>query len=52
MVESAANQGDGLERPIIYAKWREDKEADPGYSRELVNVDTPPECLDDLNSLP
>ena len=53
MVESAASFcGDGLARDVIYAKWREDKEAEPGYSRELVNIDTPPECYDDFNSLP
>ena len=52
MVESAATQGDGLNRPTMYAKWREDKEAEPGYSRELVNVDTPVEVLDNMDSLP
>ena len=40
MVESTAGT-DGIERRIMYAKWREDKPADPGYSKELVNIDTP-----------
>ena len=52
MVESATTQGDGIARNVIYAKWRDDKEADPGFSKELVNIDTPPECYDDPNSLP
>ena len=52
MVESSAAQGDGLNRPVMYAKWREDKEAEPGYSRELVNVDTPVEVLDEMDALP
>lgn len=35
----------------MYAKWREDKEAEPGYSRELVNIDTPVEFLDNMNEI-
>lgn len=52
MVESTTSPGDGLNRPVMYAKFRDDKEAEPGYSRELVNVDTPVEVLDDMDSLP
>ena len=52
MVESSAAQGDGLNRPVMYAKWREDKEADAGYSKELVNVETPVEVLDNMDSHP
>ena len=53
MVESTnTGQGDGIERRVMYAKWREDKPADPGYSQELVNIETPTEVLDDMDSLP
>jgi long-chain acyl-CoA synthetase len=37
MVESS-NQGDGVVRNVIYAHWRDDKPAEPGYSKELVGV--------------
>ena len=53
MVEATnTTPGDGLERPVMYAKWRDDKPADAGYSKELVNVDTPVEVLDNMDSLP
>ena len=53
MVEATNNtQGDGLARNVMYAKFRTDKPADPGYSAELVNVDTPAEVLDNMDSLP
>ena len=51
MVEST-NQGDGQVRNVIYAKWREDKPAEPGYSRELVSVDLDPKYYDDIDSQP
>jgi hypothetical protein len=38
-------------RPIIYGKWRTDKAADPGYSPELVNVNLPEKCYDDMEKL-
>lgn len=28
-----------------------DKEPAPGFSRELVSVDTPPDCYDDFGKL-
>jgi len=52
MVESTEPKTDGLERNVIYAKFRDDKEADAGYSKELVNVDTEPKYYDDFDSLP
>lgn len=54
MVESTAAtaQGDGKARNVIYAKWREDKEADPGYSKELVNIETPADVYDNMDNLP
>ena len=53
MVEATTTtQGDGIERSVMYAKWREDKEAEPGYSKELVNVETPANVYDNMNDLP
>ena len=49
MVEST--QGDGVVRRVMYAKWREEP-AEPGYSKELINIDTPKEYFDDLDNLP
>ena len=43
MVE--ANQ---IERTVQYAKWREDKAAEPGYSKELINISVDPTYYDDL----
>lgn len=51
MVEST-NQGDGINRPVIYAKWRDDKEATPGFSRELISVKTPREFWDNHAAMP
>ena len=51
MVESTDGT-DGIERRIMYARWREDKPAEDGYSKELVNIETPQEVLDDMDSLP
>ena len=42
MVEST-EKGDGVHRPIIYARWRDDKPAEDGHSKELISVDTLPE---------
>ena len=47
MVEATV-QGDGVNRPVIYARWREDKPASEGCSKELISVDTPKEFYDDL----
>ena len=51
MVESTA-QGDGLARNVMYAKFRDDKEAESGYSKELVNIDTDPQYYDNFDTLP
>jgi hypothetical protein len=51
MVESK-NQGDGQVRNVIYAKWREDKPAEKGYSKELISVKTEPKYYDNLGSFP
>ena len=51
MVEATAKT-DGIVRKIMYAKWRTDKPADPGYSQELVNINTPDEFLDNMDGLP
>jgi len=45
-------QGDGVNRPVQYAKWRMDKPADPGYSRELVSVILDPKYYDNLEGQP
>ena len=47
MVESSA-KGDGVVRNTIYAKFRTDKPATPGYSAELVNIKVDPKDYDDL----
>ncbi len=52
MVELQYIEGDGVQRNITYAKWREDKPAEPGYSRELVSVDLEPKYYDSLNTIP
>ena len=51
MVE-AVPQGDGIVRNTPYGKWREDKEAEPGFSRELLCVRTAPEYYDRLDQQP
>jgi hypothetical protein len=51
MVEST-NQGDGQVRNVIYAKWREDKPAEKGYSKELISVKTDPKYYDNLDAIP
>ena len=38
MVESKQQEGDGVNRPIQYAKFRTDKEPEEGYSAELVSL--------------
>ncbi len=50
MVES--NLGDGVVRNTIYAKWRDDKPATPGYSRELVSVNLDPKFYDNMEQQP
>lgn len=49
MVEAA---GDGVARNLIYAKFRQDKAPETGYSRELVSVNLDPKYYDDLSSQP
>lgn len=36
----------------MYAKFREDKEATPGHSRELMNINTPVEYYDKIQQFP
>ena len=50
MVEST--KGDGIDRKVMYSIWRDDKPADPGYLKELINADTPREFWDDMDNLP
>jgi len=51
MVE-ANPRGDGIVRSVNYGKWREDKEAEEGYSRELLNYDVEPQFYDNLGAIP
>ena len=39
-------------RNVTYAKWREDKPAEPGFSKELVNCNVRPQYYDDLDLQP
>ena len=50
MVQANPVQGDGIERNTEYGKWREDKEAERGYSRELINHQIEPKYYDDLGA--
>ena len=52
MVQANPVSGDGIVRDTPYGKWREDKEAEQGYSRELINHRIAPRFYDDLDSLP
>ena len=52
MVERTNVGGDGVRRDVIYAKWRTDVPAEPGYSRELVSVDLDPKYYDAINTIP
>ena len=52
MVDTTTPQGDGINRPVIYAKWREDRPAQPGHSRELISVNTPKEFWDNHAAMP
>ena len=49
MVEAAPVQGDGLVRNFEYARWRTDKEAEPGHSHELISVNVEPQYYDNLD---
>jgi hypothetical protein len=51
MVESSTAT-DGIARNVLYAKFRDDKEAQPGYSKELVNIETDPKYYDSFDTLP
>ena len=51
MVE-AVPQGDGVERRIQYASWRQDKDPQEGYSRELISNRVDPRFYDDLGAIP
>ena len=48
----AVEEGDGIRRDVICAKWRTDKPATPGYSVDLVHIDTPESCYDDFDKIP
>jgi len=52
MVEKIGPNGDGVVRPLMYAKFRNDVPAEPGYSRELINVNLDPKYYDDLEGQP
>ena len=43
--------GDGLVRNTNYGKWREDKEAEEGYSKELIAFNVEPQFYDNLAGL-
>ena len=51
MVEST-QAGDGVHRPIEYAKFRTDKAPSPGYSAELVSNRLEPEYYDNMRDRP
>jgi hypothetical protein len=42
-------RGDGIERNVMYARWR-DHSPEPGYSRELINLNVDPKFYDDLGA--
>ena len=46
------NEGDGIRRDVIYAKWRTDKAPDKGFSADLMHHEIPVESYDDLEKLP
>ena len=48
MVETNQVEGDQTVRNVVYAKWRDDKAAETGYSRELISVDVDPKHYDDI----
>jgi len=50
MVDST--KGDGIVRNTPYAVWRDDKEPEKGYSRELVSVDLHRDHWEDLSTRP
>lgn len=52
MVESTKNQDKQKKTGHQYAKFREDKEADAGYSKELICIRTPKEHYNDLDPIP
>lgn len=37
---------------LIYARWRQDKPAEQGYSRELISVDLETQYWDDNTNMP
>lgn len=49
MVEPA---GDGIHRPIQYARFRDDVPAKPGYSRELIALTVDPKYYDKMDEQP
>ena len=41
-----------MNRPISYAKFRDDKPAEEGYSAELISNRVDPKFYDDLDAAP
>ena len=52
MVEATKQEGDGIERPFIYANFRTDKPAAPGHTAELFSAFLDPKYYDDLAAQP
>jgi len=48
----SADSRDRYAENVVYGKFREDKEAEPGFSREIVHADVAPEFYDNLDGLP
>lgn len=49
MVESTHDE---IKREVIYGYWRDDKEAEKGYSREIVSAKLSKKYWDDLDNQP
>ena len=51
MVE-ANHEGDGVVRNVQYGVWRDDKEADEGYSKEMVHHQLSKDHYENLGAIP
>ena len=49
MVESKA---DDIKRPVTYARFRDDKPAQPGHTQELVAIKSDPKYFDNYEAMP
>ena len=49
MVQANPPAADGIVRNVTYAKFRDDKPAEEGYSAELVSMRTQPQFYDNLD---